>query len=379
MTAGWGVRRARPTRRRSRPPSNLEKEGWTVASQASTPPAASEAPRRHRTAALLWHRHLPKVLVAPSAILALIFVYGFIAFTVVVSISQWTSFGENLTPSSPWYATYRDLFGNARFQDDLRNVFVFTVCFLVLATALGMLLALLVHNVVIARGFFRTIFLFPYALSFIVTGVVWRWLFNPETGVNLLFKVLGIDSALQAAGMKPLKPGWMTDPTVVGSVNHALGKVVPGLGHVTVQLGIPVALIPIAIAASWQLGGFAMAMFLAGLGTVPEEVIEAARMDGASTWQTYRQVVMPMLKPSIVATLVILGYTSLKIFDLVYAMSGAGPGFVTDVPGIFIYDETFRAFQYNTGAAASLVMLVLVCLVVVPYLARSYRQQEGDE
>ena len=339
-------------------------------------PAETRAPRR--SLATMWHRHLPKVLIAPSVVLVLIFVYGFIGFTFVVSISRWSSFGENLTPRSPWYATYRDLFGNTRFQDDLRNVFVFTLLFLTIATIVGMLLALLVHSVVIARGFFRSVFLFPYALSFIVSGVVWRWLFNPETGVNLLFNVLGINGALHKAGMKPLKPGWTTDPKVVASVNDALGKVIPGLHTLHVELGIPLALIPIAIAASWQLGGFAMAMFLAGLGTVPEEVIEAAKVDGASTWQTYRRVVIPMLKPSIVATLVILGYTSLKIFDLVYAMSGSGPGFATDVPGIFVYDETFRAFQYNTGAAASIVMLVLVCIIVIPYLARSYRQQEEE-
>ena len=333
---------------------------------------------RRRRFLTVVDRHMPKIIVAPWTILVLIFVYGFIGFTFIVSISKWSSFAQDLHTRSPWYATYTQLFGNSRFQADLRNLVVFTVLFLAAATALGLLLAILVHNVVVARGFFRSVFLLPYALSFIVSGVVWRWLFNPETGVNLLFKVLGINAALEAVGMKPLRPGWTTDPSVVASVNGALGKVIPGVRDLGVDLGIPLALIPIVIAAAWQLGGFAMAMFLAGLSAVPEETMEAARVDGASTFRVYWHVVIPMLRPTIVATLVILGYTSLKIFDLVFALSGSGPGFVTDVPGIFVYDETFRAFQYNTGAAASVVMLVLVCAIVLPYLARTYRQQEGD-
>jgi glucose/mannose transport system permease protein len=338
---------------------------------------AAHSARRRRISRTI-ERHMPKLLIAPWTILVLIFVYGFIGFTVVVSISKWNSFGENLHQRSPWYETYKQLFLDSRFQADLRNLFIFTVLFLFVGTMMGLLLAILVHNVVMARGFFRSVFLFPYALSFIVSGVVWRWLFNPETGVNLLFKVTGVNSALHAAGLKPLHPGWTTDPTVVGSLNGALAKVFPPLKEIGAQLGIPLALIPIVIAATWQLGGFAMAMFLAGLSTVPEEVIEAAKCDGATTVQAYRRIVIPMLRPTLVATLVIFGYTSLKIFDLVFALSGSGPGFSTDVPGIFVYDETFRAFQYNTGAAASVVMLVLVVAVVIPYLARTYRGQEGD-
>jgi glucose/mannose transport system permease protein len=133
------------------------------------------------------------------------------------------------------------------------------------------------------------------------------------------------------------------------------------------------ALLPVVVAAAWQLSGFAMAMYLAGLGTISHDVREAAQLDGASTWQIYRQIIIPLLKPITISTLIILGHVSLKIFDLIFAMSGSGPGFATDVPGIFIIEQTFRANRYDLGAAASIVMLMLVALVIVPYLVRSMR------
>jgi len=320
--------------------------------------------------------NLPRLLLIPSILISLVFVYGFISFTVVASLSNWDSFALDLSLREPWYQTYIELFANPRFQIGLRNQLIFTVGFLALTTVIGLVLGILIHNVVLAKGFFRTLFLAPYALSFIVTGVVWRWLFNPETGVNLLLDVLGINSVLEAIGVGPLKPGWLTDPSLVLTVNDALGAAFPPLRDMGLQLGIPVAMIPIIIAASWQVGGFAMAMTLAGLGTIPEEMIEAARVDGASSWQIYTKIVIPNLTPTIVSTLVILGWTSLTIFDLVVAMSGSGPGFATEVPGIFVYEQSFRAFRFNSGAAASIVMLIAVSAVVVPYLARAYRNQE---
>jgi glucose/mannose transport system permease protein len=133
-------------------------------------------------------------------------------------------------------------------------------------------------------------------------------------------------------------------------------------------------MIPVVIAAAWQLSGFAMAMYLAGLGTIPQELKEAAQLDGATTWQVYRHIIIPLLTPITVSIVIILGHVSLKIFDLIFAMSGKGPGFATDVPGIFIFDKTFGAQQYNIGAAASVVMLLLVSIVIVPYLARTLKE-----
>ncbi|MGI9253370.1 MAG: carbohydrate ABC transporter permease, partial [Thermomicrobiales bacterium] len=255
----------------------------------------------------------------------------------------------------------------------LRNTLVFTVMFLILAVGAGLSLAILLDRKVAGSGFFRSVFLFPYALSFIVTGVTWSWIFNPETGVNLLFEATGLNKALTAMGMAPLKPGWITDPTIAWQLNGAIGAIYPPANDWSLKLGIPMALIPVTIAAAWQLSGFAMATFLAGLGTIPAEVREAAALDGASDRQLYTGIIIPLLKPIMVSTLIILGHVSLKIFDLIFSMSGKGPGFATDVPGIFVYEMIFRAQRYNLGAAASIVMLVLVSIVIVPYLARQLK------
>jgi glucose/mannose transport system permease protein len=274
-----------------------------------------------------------------------------------------------LSLREPLFTVYERLFQMPRFQADLRNVFVFTVLFLLITVVIGLALAIVLDQQFAGKPFFRFVFLFPYALSFIVTGVAWRWIFNPETGLNLLFEQLGLNRLLGWFGLGPFEPGWLTNPKVVGD----LRTWVPGMDGLFAQMGIPLAMIPVTIAAVWQLSGFAMAMYLAGLGTIPMEVREAAQLDGATTLQMYRQVILPLLKPVTVSVLIILTHVSLKIFDLIYAMSGSGPGFATDVPGIFVFEQTFRATRYDLGAAASIVMLVLVALVIVPYLARSVK------
>jgi glucose/mannose transport system permease protein len=319
-------------------------------------------------------RWLSPALLSPSLIAIFIFVYGFIGFTFYTSISNWKTNRRDLSVSDPWYKTYDTLINQSRFQIDLRNTFVFTVLFLVMSVASGLALALMLDRHVFGSGLFRSLFLFPYAISFITTGVVWRWIFNPETGVNALFQQLGVNAALEKAGAGPLKPGWITDSAVIWQVNGALETVFPWADGLSVKLGIPLALIPIVIAATWQLSGFAMAMYLAGLGTIPGEVKEAALIDGASDWRAYKDIIIPLLKPITISTMIILGHVSLKIFDLIYAMSGKGPGFATDVPGIFVYDKMFGAQQYNLGSAASIVMLVLVSFVIVPYLWRQLKE-----
>ena len=141
------------------------------------------------------------------------------------------------------------------------------------------------------------------------------------------------------------------------------------------KLGIPMALIPVAIAATWQLSGFVMAMYLGGMATISHEVREAARIDGASEWQVYRRIIIPMLKPVTISVAIILLHVSLKIFDLVFTMSGVGPGFATDVPAIFVFEMMFKATRYNLGSAASIVMLALVAIVIIPYLASNLREE----
>jgi glucose/mannose transport system permease protein len=309
------------------------------------------------------------LMLLPSLIVLFIFVYGFIGMTVWVSFSNWRSASRDLSLRSPFYAAYERIFQTPRFQTDLRNTVVFTLCFLVLTVGVGLLLALVLDQHFLGRPVFRFIFLFPYALSFVVTGVSWRWIFNPETGINLLFEELGLNRVLGWFGIGPFHPAWLTNPNIGGDLRN----VIPGLDGVKSQLGIPYALIPVVIAAVWQLSGFAMAMYLAGLGTISNEVREAAQLDGASTAQMYRQIIIPLLRPVTVSVLIILTHVSLKIFDLIYAMSGSGPGFATDVPGIYVFEQTFRATRYDLGAAASVVMLVGIALVIVPYLARSVK------
>jgi glucose/mannose transport system permease protein len=326
-----------------------------------------------RRARFSLERYLSPLLIAPSAVAITIFVYGFIAYTFYVSLTNWKSAKPNMSIRQPVGAIYGDLFGQTRFQMDLRNTVVFTVAFLTMAVIGGLALAILLDRQIRGSGFFRSIFLFPYALAFITTGVVWRWIFNPETGVNALFNATGFNDILAAYGVGPLKPGWITDPSVIWQLNGPIAAVYPPAGEWSLKLGIPLAMIPVAIAAAWQLSGFAMAMFLAGLGTISHEVREAAALDGASDFRLYKDVIIPLLNPITVSVLVILTHVSLKIFDLVFAMSGKGPGFATDVPGIFVYEMVFRAQRYNLGAAAAIVMLVGVALVIVPYLARQLR------
>jgi glucose/mannose transport system permease protein len=316
-----------------------------------------EAPKKHggvRFKAAPW-------ALLPSLIVIGIFVYGFIAFSSWISLSNWKRpTARDLSLRSPFGATYTELFQEQRFQADLRNMLVFTVGFLLLSIVGGLVTALLVHRVAIGRGWFRSVFLLPYALSFIVTGVAFRWIFNPTSGVNVILTKLGVDDP----------PGWTTDTNIWGAVYGPTETI-------RIELGIPVALIPIVFAASWQLMGFSMAMYLAGLASIPNDELEAASVDGANAWQTLRHIVLPQLWPSTVTCFVLLLHIALKIFDLVVAMSGSGPGFVTDVPGIYVFDAMTKSQRYDKGTAAALVVFAVTCLVVVPYLARSYRAERG--
>lgn len=331
-------------------------------------PARSNPGRRLRLEALASPLSL-----LPSIVAVGIFVYGFISFTLWVSVSNWRKLKRDMSLREPIYANYTDLFTKPRFQADLRNVVIFTVFFLVLAIVVGLSAAILLDQRVKGRRFFRNAILFPYALSFVVTGVIWRWLFNPETGVNLLFNVTGLNRLLETFGVGPLRPGWTTDPSVWLKVNDVVERVLPFGDKIQIGLGIPAALVPVAIAAAWQLSGFVMAMYLGGMASIPLSVQEAARIDGASEWQIYRRVVIPMLKPITITVIVILLHTSLKTFDLVVALSGSGPGFATDLPSLFVFDTMFKATQYNSGTAAAIVILLASVLVIVPYLVRASR------
>ncbi len=314
------------------------------------------------------------LLITPSVLAIAVFVYGFIGFTGYSSLSKWNS----LTPDFTFVGlrNYSKLFTLDRFLCDLRNTVTFTVLFLAACLVLGLFLALLLDQRVKGEGIFRSIFLFPMAISFIVTGVVWRWLLNPGTmqtgssGINLLF---------EKAGLGFLRWGWFTDPTIWhippdSAVGQSLARI--GLGGVaSPYIGISLAMISVVIAATWQMSGYTMAMYLAGLRAIPDELREAARVDGASEIHILRYIILPLLRPITLSAVIVLGHISLKIFDLVVSMTGPGPAFATDVPAFFMFDTTFRGNNFAQGAAIATLLLLVVAVLVVPYLRYTMRSE----
>jgi glucose/mannose transport system permease protein len=291
-----------------------------------------------------WERVVSVLLISPAVAAIAVFVYYFIARTAYTSLTKW----DKLMPDFTFVglSNYQKLFANQRFRIDMRNTVVFTLVFLVACLLLGLVLAFLLDQRIKGEGFFRSVYLFPMSISFIVTGVVWRWLLNPgteeqgSTGVNLLFEKMGLDF---------LKTGWYTDP----------------------RIGI----IAVAIAATWQMSGYTMAMFLAGLRGIPDELREAARVDGASEVQIVRSILLPLLRPIVLSAVIVLGHISLKIYDLIVAMTGPGIGFATDVPAYYMWDTTFRGNHFARGAAIAMILLIMVAVLIVPYLTWSTRSE----
>ena len=317
------------------------------------------------------------LLIAPSVIAVAVFVYGFIAFTAFSSLTRW----DSLTPDFTLVGlrNYQKLFTIDRFLSDLRNTVTFTLLFLVACIGVGLLLAILLDQRIKAEGLFRSIFLFPMAISFIVTGVVWRWLLNPGTlqtgssGVNLLFEKVGLGF---------LRWGWFTDPTVwhirpESGVGMFLGQI--GLGGLTSSyVGLSLAVVSVVLAATWQMSGYTMALYLAGLLGIPEELREAARVDGATEFQVYFHVILPLLRPITLSAVIVLAHISLKIFDLVVSMTGPGPAFATDVPAFFMWDTTFRGNNFSQGAAIATILLIGVATLIVPYLVHTTRAEASE-
>jgi glucose/mannose transport system permease protein len=321
-----------------------------------------------------WERVVSILLITPSALAIAVFVYGFIAFTGFASLTKWDSLLPNF--SLVGLSNYPKLFANQRFQIDLRNTVSFTLLFLIVCLVLGFFLAFLLDQRIRGEGIFRSIYLFPMAISFIVTGVAWRWLLNPgnpelgATGVNLLFEKLGLGF---------LKWGWFTDPTVWHIPQSSLigrGLEQIGLGVLaTPAVGVSAGVVSLVLAAAWQMSGYTMAMYLAGLRGIPDELREAARVDGASEWQLLWHITLPLLRPITLSAIIILGHISLKIYDLVVAMTGPGAGFSTDVPAFFMWDTTFRGNHFARGASIAMVLLILVAVLIIPYLVWSTRSE----
>lgn len=281
-------------------------------------------------------RWLPSLVLSPSVVLVGACVYGFIAFTLYLSFTAST-----LLPVSEWVGgrNYTRLVGLSTFALSARNLAVFAVLYVGICLLLGMLLAILIDQKIRAESALRSIFLYPMALSFIVTGTAWKWLLDPSIGLERTVRLLGWEGFV----FDWIKDGEMAIYTVV-------------------------------IAAVWQSSGFVMALFLAGLRGIDSEVINAARVDGAKSWRIYWRIIIPQLGPSFISSFVILAHMAIKSYDLVIALTGGGPGRDTWLPSVFMYQYTFTRNEMAVGAASAVIMLLAVAIVVVPYIRSEIRQ-----
>lgn len=354
------------------------------------------------------------LVLLPSVILIGIFVYGFIFQTAYSSLTDWEGIRSLVGTNFVGLENYQKLFTGLleiRFRQSLINTFFFTLFFILGCLGLGMLFAILLDQSIRFEGFFRIMFLYPMSLSFIVTGTVWSWLFNPVGGINRLPTLIGLE---------PLEIKWITDRTqiwqfqwnsltmIFGYIllgvfiymayrywrrDHNVAAAIVGLlgvgtliwlltgGPSRIQLiesnemhGFNLALIGIIIAAVWQMSGYVMAMYLAGIRGIDEDLREAARVDGASELKIYTRVILPILQPITLAAMIVLGHISLKIFDLIFVIAGPDNA-TTDMPGVLMFVTAFRGNQFAKGAAIAIVMLIMVAVVIVPYLVTTLRTE----
>jgi glucose/mannose transport system permease protein len=283
---------------------------------------------------------LPKIVLGPTLLIALIFVYGFILWT------AWLSFTESrLLPRYEFAGVvqYVTLFANERWWTALTNLAIFGTLFISVCLLLGLLLAILLDQRIRAEGFLRSIYLYPMALSFIVTGTAWKWILNPG---------LGLQNLVRQWGFENFTFEWI---------------VTPGMSIYTV-----------VIAGAWQSSGFVMALFLAGLRGIDESIIKAAQVDGAGPVRIYTSIIIPSLRPVFFSSLIILAHIAIKSFDLVMALTGGGPGFSSDLPATFMYTFAFNRNQIGLGAASAMMMLMTVVAILVPLMyAETRRHRRG--
>ncbi|NRF69136.1 sugar ABC transporter permease [Aquincola sp. S2] len=281
---------------------------------------------------------LPKLVVAPSFVLALVFIYGFIAWNGYLSLSA-----SRLLPNYTFagFEQYVNLFESDRFRVALKNMLVFGGLFIGGAMALGLMLAILLDQKIRAEGLLRTIYLYPMAISFIVTGTAWKWMLNPG---------LGLEHLMHQWGFESFSFDWLVNPEK--------------------------AIYCVAIAGIWQSAGFVMALFLAGLRGIDESIIKAAQVDGASQPRIYWRILIPSLRPVFFSTLMVVSHLAIKSFDLVMALTAGGPGYATDLPATFMYAMSFTRGQLGLGAASATVMLATVAAIVVPYLYSELRAKK---
>jgi glucose/mannose transport system permease protein len=274
---------------------------------------------------------LPRLVLAPTFVAILVFVYGFIAWTAWISLT-----GSRLLPNYKFagFAQYLTLFTREpRWWVAILNLFIFSSLFIAFCIALGLILAVLLDQRVRAEGFFRTIYLYPMALSFIVTGAAWKWILNPDLGLERLVRQLGFSNFTFR---------WLVDSKM--------------------------AIYTVVLAAVWQSAGFVLALFLAGLRGIDDSIIKAAQVDGASLPRIYWRIIIPSLRPVFLSSVIILSHIAIKSFDLVIVLTRGGPGYATDMPATFMYAFAFNRGRLAFGAASAMVMFLAVMALIIPYL-----------
>ena len=298
------------------------------------PGSAGNAPRASRGMSSrlydLVETWLSKIVLAPSVCACFVFVYGFIIWTAVLSLTP-----SRMLPVYEFigFEQYSNLWDNDRWWLALKNLVIFGGCFIVVCLVVGLLLAILLDQRVRAEGFIRQIYLYPMALSFIVTGTAWKWILNPG---------LGFEKLMHDLGFANFTFDWLVNPDR--------------------------AIYTIVIAGVWQSSGFVMALFLAGLRGIDDSIIKAARVDGASLPRIYWRIILPSLRPVFFSSFMILAHIAIKSFDLVVSLTGGGPGFASDVPATFMYIHAFTRNQIGLGAASAMMMLMVIIAVVVPMI-----------
>ncbi|MEX3010729.1 carbohydrate ABC transporter permease [Hoeflea sp. TYP-13] len=286
-----------------------------------------------------WLRDaLPRIVLSPSLAIVLVFVYGFILFTFYLSFTD-----SRILPSYDLvgWRNYTRLFSVRAWGIAVDNLLIFGSLYIVISCALGLGLAILLDQKIRAEGFIRTIYLYPMALSFIVTGTAWKWFLDPG---------IGLQAVVRSWGWESFTFEWIKDSDM--------------------------AIYTIVIAAVWQTSGFVMAMFLAGLRGIDNEVLKAAQIDGASNWALYRRIVIPQLRPAFMSAFVVLAHMAIKSYDLIIALTGGGPGTATELPATFMYSYTFTRNQMGIGAASATIMLMSIAAIMVPYIWSELREKK---
>mgnify|MGYP000246925877 FL=1 len=285
-------------------------------------------------------KNLPKIVISPSFAVILWFVYGFVLWTFYISLTK-----SKMLPRYEFWGIDQHfrLWSNPRWFIAVENLLIFTVLFVGICILIGILLSILLDQKIRAEGFLRTIYLYPMALSFIVTGTAWKWMLNPTMGIEKLFTDWGF-----------------TDFTFDWLVNREM------------------SIYTIVIAAVWQSSGFVMALFLAGLRSIDDEIVKAAKIDGASLYSIYFTIILPMMRPVFMSSIVILLHISIKSYDLVIALTAGGPGISSDMPAVFMTQMAFHRSEIGLASASAVMMFLTVLAVVVPYLYSELRRQDAN-